>query len=583
MNYLTEANTGNLGFFYHGDKMSPSSFLHAISTGTYNNTASMYGKGLYCVRTPLDALLNGYGPYVYKIYVRNLKNFLHLDRSSFATTYPNEAARMFGKIKSKNMEKHERDEKFRYPGGKGEIPDNTPWRTIKRAYNESPFSVDNYAKYAKFTRKDNDIEFIRWQLEQKGLSEKDRLGSEVLSFLTRKLPSIRKSAWTSELFYHMRIPIQEMGFDGVAYTGQNDRRCLLVYNFTNLVPVAYTVHPKAYEKDNLWSRNGNRESLEARDRDSISDYMQNRDDVELDRVKGFANMVGDSEFEDGIRKSISNYVPNKVGPKAIGFVRKWSSAMMEMMRNTAPSIRDEELIDKLNNSPKLANQIMETMKRVSYPSSEKIAENLNETGWYTEQMEDKLTAFLNSINPDKGGGETDSQFCQCLFYFYKAVYDATHSTLNQRIRAFNKNAIYVNDFSEYLSQLYLLGSFIDYFHSKLKAYRDNLENNAQAFEIVNRDLEDKLHYTEKTYTEGKLKEYNEEGLENVYNELSEMEESLQKDMKFSGDNFIRQYVRSIFLKYCKKETEILETAREILTVTIPKVIPIVGKRLQGLQ
>ena len=572
MNYLTEANAGNLGFFYHGDSMSPHKFLDAISNGTYNNTSSMYGKGLYCVRTPIDAFLNSYGPYIYKIYVRNLRNFLHLDRPSFSMTYPNEAAKFFGKRKSENMARYEGDERTLYPGGKGEIPENMAWNEVQRAYDRSSFTVDNYARYSKFTNKENDIEFIRWQLEQKGFSRRDRLGWEVLHYLTDKMAGISKSAWTSELFYHIQKPVMEMGFEGVAYTGQQDRRCLLVYNFTNVVPVAYTIHPKAYPKDNIFSDNAYRKKLDNDDRYAVSDYMNTHDNVEMDRVKMFASMTADSDFREGIKKSISNYRPNDIGPKAIGFARKWCPTMMEMIRNHAvPSMRSEMLIDKMNQSPKLASRIMEKMKEISTPTPEEVAEHLKQEDYYIDDARKRLDTLLAWLRQDRH--QLDNDFIKCLFFLYKSVVTCVDGTFKRSAVSFHSQAIYHDDFSHYLKGIYLIGAFMDDVLAKLKDYKDTLEKNASDFGKLNADFEFHLQYMEKITLESKMEEYM-QGLENLYRSHYDTEEMLKSDGKYFKDNFVRRYVRNLYLQYCEKEAEILDTYREILTVSIPTVLPI---------
>lgn len=220
LSVLAEAVIDRRGFLYHGDRMKPQEFVKALTEGIYNNTSSMYGKGMYCVRNLDDALENGYGPYIYKLYVRGFDRFLHLDKESFAQAFPEEASRIFGKY-SKNLKDLD-------VGGT---------HTVSKISKTSP-------AYRK------DLSFIEWQLNRAvsefGASPVDALTvmesiKNISGTALRPRSYGRSSVYTSDFFRPVSGEIKAMGFHGVSYTGRQDRRCCLVYDFNNLFPVGWTV------------------------------------------------------------------------------------------------------------------------------------------------------------------------------------------------------------------------------------------------------------------------------------------------------------------------------------------------------
>lgn len=92
LEFLMEAVEGNIATVYHGDDMAPRDFIEAIAGREYKNSSKLYKDGLYCVRNPLHAERNNYGDFIYKILVRNMKDFFHFDPTTFKTVYPDKAS-----------------------------------------------------------------------------------------------------------------------------------------------------------------------------------------------------------------------------------------------------------------------------------------------------------------------------------------------------------------------------------------------------------------------------------------------------------------------------------------------------------
>lgn len=105
LEFLTEAVEGNVAIVYHGDDMEPERFLAAINGFEYRNTSKLYQDGLYCVRDPFHAASNDYGKFLYKIMVRNMRDFFHFDPTTFIAVYPDKAK--YTELESEEVEKEE--------------------------------------------------------------------------------------------------------------------------------------------------------------------------------------------------------------------------------------------------------------------------------------------------------------------------------------------------------------------------------------------------------------------------------------------------------------------------------------------
>lgn len=224
LEFLTETVVDKRGFFYHGDKMPPKKFVKAITTGTYENTSSMYGKGLYCVRHIADACKNDYGPYIYRLYVRGLDNFLHFDEMPYRS--------VFG-LKGRGDE-YDSYGVIGHPSYSGRS--NTPY---------VEFVLSQFSRLANRPVDPDDMRRMKYEIE-KGME-----GRKGLEF-------------SSDIFYHIHGIVASYGIAGVTYTGRQDGRCILVYDFNNVFPVAWSSHetlenrmvPKSGDKrmDSVWSK-----------------------------------------------------------------------------------------------------------------------------------------------------------------------------------------------------------------------------------------------------------------------------------------------------------------------------------------
>lgn len=221
---LTEAVIDKRGFFYHGDSMPPKDFIKAVTEGTYNNTSSLYGKGMYCVRHIADATQNRYGPYIYKLYVRGLDNFLHLDempyRSVFGIKGRKDDYDSLGVLGAPS-----------YSGRSG-----TPY---------SEFVLSQFNRLANRPLDPEDVKMLEREIER-GMEGRKRVGL------------------SSEIFYKIHNLVIKYGIAGVTYTGYHDGRCALVYDFKNVFPVAWaeqkalknTIAPDVSDKkmDSAWTK-----------------------------------------------------------------------------------------------------------------------------------------------------------------------------------------------------------------------------------------------------------------------------------------------------------------------------------------
>lgn len=562
---LTEANAGSLGFFYHGDDMPPEKFLKAISDGTYNNTSSMYGEGLYCVRSPLDSFLNGYGSYVYKLYVRNLRNFLHLDRSSFATTFPNEAAVFFGRKRAANMAKHERDETIGFAGTGRNADYETLWPDVSRSYERATQALDRYARYSKFTKKDHDIGFIRWQLERKGLSRRDRIGYDILGSMDKLLGYEDKSNWSSDLFRRTFGAIKEAGFEGVAYTGRQDRRCLLVYNFTNIVPVAYAVHPQCYQKDGLWWVNDHKKMLDAGDRNEVESYMANREEPEVGMVRTFHSMRAKSDFRPGIAKSLSRYVPNEIGRKSPTLSKKWGPVFSDMLKSEGrpAALSNEPLIDRLKSNPRLAAEIMAKMDEASIPTEEEKAEAIRQNSGAIGTILERMREFKDKADNYEAVnvGEVIRDFSLLVGSISRAERDVVVWVGNAVRSLVSGYGIFHDDYVFHFKSLRITDALTDYEIQALKEFKSILESMRP---VRSGNDEKSLLYLTKTY------DYARQCVEDIKDEFKECTEKLGKDEKFFEDNFVRKHDRDFIRSIVDKLPEIAVIMDEISEVVIPE-------------
>lgn len=207
---LTEAVIDKRGFFYHGDRMNPRDFVKTVASGKYENTSSMYGKGMYCVRNPSDAALNPYGPYIYKLYVRGLDKFLHLDAEPYLLVH-----------------------------GKGSPEaesylDRNPSYESKYKLSYADFIIGQIQRLANAPLSPREINYLR---EEIGLEMKFRVGeSGALDY-------------SSDVFSKIYSICIKYGIAGATYTGRNDHRCALVYDLSNVFPVAWTMKEDDYMTD----------------------------------------------------------------------------------------------------------------------------------------------------------------------------------------------------------------------------------------------------------------------------------------------------------------------------------------------
>lgn len=214
LSLLTEHVIDKRGFFYHGDEMPPEKFVRTLASGKYANTSSMYGVGMYCVRHPMDAAQNDYGPYVYKLYVRGLDNFLHLDELPYNS--------VFGKKGTKDSEDYEEYLGPTY-GGKATGDFNPSFRRKAEGDDYSRFVLQQFERLARVPVTPGDLKEISQALC--ALSEGD----------------VEHSA---ELLNRISHLCERYGIAGVTYTGSHDRRCALVYDLNNVFPVGWALQER---------------------------------------------------------------------------------------------------------------------------------------------------------------------------------------------------------------------------------------------------------------------------------------------------------------------------------------------------
>lgn len=187
-----KTRTPHTALLYHGDRMAPEAFCHAIATGTYRNRSRRYDTGLYCVRQPERVMQNGYGIYLYELYCRGLDKF-------FCT-----------KIQ---------DYKLMHP--------------------ESKCGTNGY-------------DFIKEQLLNTGDFEHDPDATEILAKniyqATRNITLSSQLGAIAMRIISLYSRITSL-FNGILYFGSNDGDCALVWNFNCVTPVGvYDRHENPYDR-----------------------------------------------------------------------------------------------------------------------------------------------------------------------------------------------------------------------------------------------------------------------------------------------------------------------------------------------
>ena len=250
LQFLTEAVIDKRGFMYHGDKMPPEEFVRTVASGEYRNSSSMYGEGLYCVRSLGDALENAvkYGRYIYKIYVRDLDRFLHLDEAAYDSAHG---------VRDGRSDRDEAEEDFRLPvhyGEDGSEPEYTSFasKDFPMVATNLRWSASDKRDFdANIERGNNEyVDMVKSQLAElgagAGITEEDidtmmRWFRESMDTSTEMhLDYARvKVGFSSDGFKPISDIVKKLGIEGVTYTGRQDRRCCLVYNLSNVFPVAW--------------------------------------------------------------------------------------------------------------------------------------------------------------------------------------------------------------------------------------------------------------------------------------------------------------------------------------------------------
>lgn len=223
LQFLTEAVIDKRGFFYHGDQLGPQRFIQVLHDKEYDNTSSLYGTGMYCTRHLIDALDNHYGPYVYKLYVRGLDNFLHLDEAPYNSAHGINGGLLDaedGKVASYKMG-------LAYKDVKG----------LKGGESYADFILRQFVRLADRKVSDWDLKAMRDLIEAEADHED---GSNVV--------------YSSDFFKYLNEYAVKYGISGVTYTGRHDRRCALVYDFNNVFPVAWL--DKKELGDSWWKEEG---------------------------------------------------------------------------------------------------------------------------------------------------------------------------------------------------------------------------------------------------------------------------------------------------------------------------------------
>ena len=227
LSLLTEHVIDKRGFMYHGDEAEPEEFVRLITTGEYNNTSSMYGKGLYCVRHPQDAAANTYGPYVYKIYVRGMDTFLHLDQLAYNAAFGNSGP------------KDSQDSELFFDNDLD--IDQSVWEDERKkgnrvgagSFDETAGGIDQPGYYR----------FVSNQLKRivPDMAENDIDAVYDMFLDAYSSPSVSKVDYSSDVLKQLCKILVKYGVPGVTYTGRRDRRCCLVYDMSNVYPVAVAV------------------------------------------------------------------------------------------------------------------------------------------------------------------------------------------------------------------------------------------------------------------------------------------------------------------------------------------------------
>lgn len=231
LSLLTEHVIDKRGFMYHGDEAEPEEFVRLITTGEYNNTSSMYGKGLYCVRHPQDAAANSYGPYIYKIFVRGLDTFLHLDQLAYNAAFNNS-----GPKDSQDSELFfDRDLETDQLSWDEESKGN---RVGAGSFDETAGGIDQPGYYR----------FVASQLKRlvPDMAENDIEAVYDMFLDAYSSPSVSKVDYSSDVLKQLYRILVKYGVPGVTYTGRRDRRCCLVYDMSNVYPVAVAVKKGGY-------------------------------------------------------------------------------------------------------------------------------------------------------------------------------------------------------------------------------------------------------------------------------------------------------------------------------------------------
>ena len=226
LDILAESVIDRRGFFYHGDEMPPEKFVRVIGSGTYDNQSSMYGKGLYCTRHPMDALRNSYGPYVYKLYVRGLDTFLHLDETAYNSAFGLKDSSF--PVKDRDDSSHfYRQDTYRKRDWDMEALDLGYDNRLKDA--NPSYGASHGSDYEKFV-----MDQLR-RLVPDGMKEAD---INSLHSILRNYAEKPTVDYSSNVLEELWGILEKYGINGVTYTGRQDRRCCLVYDLSNVFPVA---------------------------------------------------------------------------------------------------------------------------------------------------------------------------------------------------------------------------------------------------------------------------------------------------------------------------------------------------------
>lgn len=234
---LTEAVVGNLAIGFHGDKRPPDVVIPEIMEKQYKCTADYLGNGFYCTRHE-DENHYKYHGWLYKVYIRGVQDYLHLDFTAYNSAFPNR------RVHSPALKKVDKLKSSMPPEDLAALGINVDDLAKKFDLSkklDATTSLEDSDVFSAYPDiRENVPPYIVRQilmLRKKGLRTRD--GSMLKDCI---MDCMREEGVdsTSRFLYQLTQKTNITSIiPGVTYKGSGDARCILTYDWNRIVPVAY--------------------------------------------------------------------------------------------------------------------------------------------------------------------------------------------------------------------------------------------------------------------------------------------------------------------------------------------------------